>query len=98
MRVVLMIVTILAVLLLVFVLIKYLAEIDKVLKKIGGDGNSYLAKLRLGLRAIETETGALTPNVLKLNETLNNTAKGLKAVDDGLVTGIEKALEQEKYN
>lgn len=98
MRVVLMIVTILAVLLLVFVLIKYLAEIDKILKKIGGDGNSFLAKLRLGLRAIETETGALTPNVLKLNETLNNTAEGLKAVDDGLVTGIEKALAQEKYN
>lgn len=98
MRVILMIVTIVAVLLLVYVLIKYLSEIADLLRSIGGDGSSYLAKLRLGLRAIETETGHLPTNVIRLNETLTNTAGGLKAVDDGLVAGIEKALAQKNYN
>ena len=38
------------------------------LTSIGGSGSSYLAKLRLGLRAIETETGHLTNvQVTKLN-------------------------------
>lgn len=98
MLVLLMIITILAVLVLVYVLIKYLSGISEALRVIGGDGNSYLAKLRLGLRAIETETGHLTPNVVRLNETLTSTAGGLKAVDDGLVAGIEKALAQKNYN
>ena len=98
MRVILMIATILAVLVLVYVLLKYLSDISDALTKIGGDGKSYLAKLRLGLRAIETETGHLPGNVIRLNETLTNTANGLKAVDDGLVVGIEKALAQENYN
>lgn len=98
MLVILMIITILATVILVIALLKYLSEISDALEAIGGDGNSYLAKLRLGLRAIETETGHLTPNVVKLNETLTNTAGGLKAVDDGLVAGIEKALAQKNYN
>jgi len=33
-----------------------LMRIDPVLESIGGRGESYLAKLRLGLRAIERET------------------------------------------
>lgn len=98
MRIVLMIVTILAVLTLVYVLLKYLSDIADTLKSIGGDGKSYLAKLRLGLRAIETETSHLPTNVVQLNETLTKTAGGLKSVDDGLVAGIDKALAQKKYN
>ena len=70
----LMVLTILAVLLLVFVLVKYLRSIIALLNSIGGAGDSYLAKLRLGLRAIETETGHLPVEVTKLNETLTNTA------------------------
>ena len=93
-----MLLTIVAVLILVFVLIKYLSDISTLLQSIGGDGRSYLAKLRLGLRAIETETSALPTNVIRLNETLTKTAGGLKAVDDGLVAGIDKALAQKKYN
>ena len=98
MKVFLMIITIFAVLVLVYVLLRYLSDISDTLRSIGGDGQSYLAKLRLGLRAIETETGHLPSNVMNLNETLTKTAEGLKAVDEGLVTGIEKALAQKNYN
>lgn len=92
----LMLVTILAVLLLVFVLVKYLTGIIDLLTSIGGDGKSYLAKLRLGLRAIETETGHLPTEVTKLNETLSNTAGGLKVVDQHLVGTIDAVLKQKK--
>ena len=94
MNVLLMVLTILAVLLLVFVLVKYLRGIIRVLDSIGGNGKSYLAKLRLGLRAIETETGHLPVQVTKLNGTLSSTAGGLKAVDGHLVGSIEAVLKQ----
>lgn len=94
MIVILMIITILAVLLLVFVLVKYLNEIIDVLTSIGGNGKSYLAKLRVGLRAIETETGHLPTEVTKLNGTLVDVAEGLKVVDDELAKSITAALNQ----
>ena len=96
MNILLMIFTILAVLLLVFVLVKYLRSIIKLLTSIGGDGQSYLAKLRLGLRAIETETGHLPVEVTKLNEALTKTGEGLKVVDDHLVGTIDAVLKQKK--
>jgi hypothetical protein len=96
MKVILMIVTILAVLLLVFVLIKFLRSIINSLKSIGGTGTSYLAKLRLGLRAIETETGHLPVEVGRLNKNLINTANGLKVVDEHLVGTINAVLAQDK--
>jgi predicted PurR-regulated permease PerM len=94
MIVILMIVTILAVLLLVFVLVKYLNTIINTLNSIGGNGKSYLAKLRLGLRAIETETGHLGTQVPQLNTSLNNIAEGLKVVDSELEASINAALKQ----
>lgn len=94
MFVMLMIFTILAVVLLVFVLVKYLRQIIALLTSIGGDGQSYLAKLRLGLRAIETETGHLPVEVTQLNETLSKTAEGLKVVDGHLTGTIEAVLNQ----
>lgn len=94
MTVLLMIITILAVLLLVFVLVKYLNIIIDTLDSIGGDGKSYLAKLRLGLRAIETETGHLPTQVTALNDTLTKTSKGLKVVNDELEASINAALKQ----
>ncbi|MDC3219725.1 hypothetical protein OAU00_01410, partial [Saprospiraceae bacterium] len=87
---------ILAVLLLVFVLVKYLLAIIDLLTSIGGDGKSYLAKLRWGLRAIETETGHLPTEVTKLNQTLTDTAGGLKVVDQHLVGTINAVLKQKK--
>mgnify|MGYP000431880780 CR=1 FL=1 len=92
----LMLLTILAVLLLVFVLVKYLLAIIDLLTSIGGDGKSYLAKLRLGLRAIETETGHLPTEVTKLNKALTETAGGLKVVDQHLVGTIDAVLKQKK--
>ena len=94
----LMIITILAVLALVIVLITSLSSIYKSLQHIGGSGDSFLAKLRLGLRAIETETGHLPTEVTKLNEGLTKTGAGLKAVDDSLVQSINAALKQKNYN
>ncbi|MFC4723004.1 hypothetical protein ACFO5O_11780 [Geojedonia litorea] len=96
MAVLLMIITILAVLLLVFVLVKYLNAIIDTLTSIGGNGKSYLAKLRLGLRAIETETGHLPTQVTQLNETLTNIANGLTVVDNELEQSINGALKQDQ--
>jgi uncharacterized protein YoxC len=92
-----MIITILAVLALVIVLIVSLGIIYTSLQHTGGSGASFLAKLRLGLRAIETETGHLPTEVTKLNEGLTKIGEGLKAVDDSLVQSINAALKQEKY-
>ncbi|MCH9765523.1 MAG: hypothetical protein K0U34_05975, partial [Alphaproteobacteria bacterium] len=58
---------------------------------------SYLAKLRLGLRAIEQETSHLTPQAVKLNEGLSQIAGGLEAVDEHLVGTINAAVKQERY-
>ena len=98
MAILLMIITILAVLALVFVLLTSLLSINEALQHIGGRGDSFLAKLRLGLRAIETETGHLPTEVTKLNSGLTEVGEGLKAVDDSLVQSINAALKQKNYN
>ncbi len=49
------------------VLVVYLVAILRTLEAIGGRPTSYLAKIRLGVRAIESETGALAPQVTRLN-------------------------------
>jgi len=49
MNILLMLATIIAVLMLVFVLVKYLRAIINLLTSTGGDGQSYPAKLTLGL-------------------------------------------------
>ena len=74
-----------------------LIKISGVLREIGGTPMSYLAKLRLGLRAIEQETSHLTPNVVKLNEGLTQIAGGLEAVDGHLVGTINAAVDQPRY-
>lgn len=94
MDVILMLLTILAVLLLVIVLVKYLSRIIALLNHIGGDGDSYLAKLRLGLRAIETETGHLPTEVTKLNDALVKTSDGLVVVNKNLEGTIEAVVAQ----
>jgi len=58
-----------------------LMRIDPVLEAIGGSGDSYLAKLRLGLRAIERETSHLPAAAPRINEGLAALAGGLTAVD-----------------
>ncbi|HIC39882.1 MAG TPA: hypothetical protein EYO74_00540 [Piscirickettsiaceae bacterium] len=81
-----------------FLVLAYaLIKISSVLREIGGTPTSYLAKLRLGLRAIEMETGHLTPQVVRANENLTKIAGGLGAVDDNLVGVINAAVAQKRY-
>ena len=74
-----------------------LIKISGVLRSIGGTPTSFLAKLRLGLRAIEQATSHLTPQVIKLNEGLTQVAGGLEAIDKHLVGTIDAAVKQERY-
>jgi hypothetical protein len=72
-----------------FVVLAYaLTKIARTLESIGGTPTSYLAKLRLGLRAIEKETSHLAPNVVQLNGGLTQIAVGLSSVDQHLVGTI----------
>ncbi len=84
-----------AVLLLFVVLAYALTKISGLLRDIGGTPTSYLAKLRLGLRAISSETGHLEPQVIKLNEGLSQVAEGLRVVDGHLVGTLSAAQRQE---
>jgi len=78
------------------VLAVYLVLIARTLEAIGGAPDSFLAKLRLGLRAIETETSHLPVEVTKLNQGLTAVAGGLQQVDQHLVNTIEAVLRQEE--
>lgn len=73
----------------------YLVLIARTLEAIGGAPDSYLAKLRLGLRAIEKETSHLPVEVTRLNEGLTAVAAGLQQVDANLVATIDAVIEQE---
>ena len=97
MFILLMILTVLLVLVFVMALIYFVIRIHRLLVNIGGDGNSFLAKLRLGLRAIETETGHLPVQVIKLNESFSNTGAGLKIVNGHLEGTIQAALKQKNF-
>ena len=78
----------LAAVLLLGIVAVYLVLIRRQLDAIGGSPTSYLAKIRFGLRAIETETGHLAPQVVQLNEGLRTLDGGLRAVDAELVRVI----------
>jgi hypothetical protein len=78
------------------VLAIYLFQIAKTLEAIGGRGDSFLAKLRLGLRAIEQETGHLPGEVTQLNASLTAVAGGLQQVDRHLVNTIEAVVQQNR--
>lgn len=85
-----------AVLLLLAALIVYLIRITTVLNRIGRRPDSYLAKIRMGVRAIEVETGHLPGQVTRLNQGLQGIAGGLEAVDQRLVATARAAIRQEE--
>ena len=87
--------TALLVLIFFVVLAVALVHISKALECIGGTPVSFLAKLRLGLRAIEKETSHLTPQVIKVNSGLSQIAGGLGSVDTHLVGAIDAVVKQE---
>lgn len=62
----------------------FLLLILKELNPIGGLGTSFLAKIRLGLRAIEVETSHIPKEVTKLNAGLSGIRDGLVVVDGNL--------------
>ena len=64
------------------------------LRPTGGHGTSLLAKVRLGLRAIEIETGHLPVEVTRLNGGLTAIRDGLGAVDANLAR-LAGALAQQ---
>lgn len=72
-----------------------LVRISTVLRSIGGAPTSFLAKLRLGLRAIEKETSPLAPQVLGINAGLTQIGAGLASVDRHLVGTIAAVVKQE---
>jgi len=76
-----------AVLLLVVVAIN-LIRINHALEWIGGKPVSWLAKIRFGLRAIETETGQLAPLVTNLNTGLGALDGGLRQVESDLRAAV----------
>lgn len=91
----LMIFTVLVTLVFFIGLARYLMLISDTLQQIGGLPDSYLAKLRLGLRAIETETAHLPVEVTKLNGGLTAVAGELTAANQHLANTIENVLKQE---
>lgn len=62
----------------------FLVLILRELDPTGAGGQSYLARIRLGLRAIEIETGNIPSEVTRLNAGLTAIRHGLSAVDDNL--------------
>lgn len=77
----------------------FLVAIAGTLESIGGEAKgygaqaSYLSKIRLGVRAIEVQTGAIAPQVTKLNTTLTAVRDGLVVVDGnlaGVITAVSR--------
>jgi len=79
----------------------FLFKISMQLEKIGGEEKgygvraSYLSKIRMGVRAIETETGMIAPQVTALNATLTSVRDGLIVVDNNLAGVIAAVVRQE---
>ena len=80
----------------------FLRAIDGELETIGGPATrfvapaNYLAKIRLGVRAIERQTDALAPQVGRLNEGLTAIRDGLRAIDGNLARLIASVSRQER--
>ena len=78
----------------------FLVLICNQLEAIGGPATrfvkpvNYLSKIRLGVRAIEVQTGGLVPQVTKLNAGLGAVRDGLVAIDTNLGAAIASVVRQ----
>lgn len=97
--VILMSVTLFGVAALFIALALFVRAIVRELEEIGGPATrfvrpvNYLSKIRLGLRAIEVETGYIVPQVTQLNQTLTSIRDGLRAIDGslaGVITNVQR--------
>jgi len=77
----------------------FLRAIVSELETIGGPATrfvtpaNFLAKIRLGVRAIERQTDAIAPQASRLNERLTAILGGLRAIDGnlgGLIQGVSR--------
>jgi hypothetical protein len=73
----------------------FLTLILNQLRPTGGSPVSYLGKIRMGLRAIEIETGNIPEEVTKLNAGLAAIRDGLSAVD-GHLTRLGAAIGRQE--
>lgn len=79
----------------------FLNAITTELEKIGGEEKGYgvrasfLSKIRVGVRAIEVQTGAIAPQVTRLNGTLTQVRDGLVVIDNNLAGVIQAVVRQE---
>ena len=73
----------------------FLVLILRELSATGATGVSFLAKIRMGLRAIEIETGHIPKEVTKLNTGLSAVRDGLVVVDGNLARLTSAVLKQE---
>lgn len=93
--------SLLAVVALFVALALFLFAITNVLEEIGGEAKvygaraSFLSKIRLGVRAIEVQTGFIAPQVTTLNTTLTAVRDGLAAIDTNLGVLIANVTRQE---
>src|ERR1700730_2635455 len=78
----------------------FLRAIDGELEATGGPPTrfvapaNFLAKIRLGVRAIERQTDSLAPQVTRLNAGLSAVRDGLRAIDGNLATLIASVSKQ----
>lgn len=97
----LMLISVIAVAALFLALAYFLVKIVSELELIGGQRKvygipaSYLSKIRLGVRAIETQTGGLAPQVTTLNTGLAAIGGGLRVIDENLAGLIAAVSRQE---
>lgn len=73
----------------------FLVLILRELGPTGGSATSFLAKIRLGLRAIEIETGHIPTEVTRLNAGLGAIRDGLGVVD-GNLGHLTTAIQQQE--
>ena len=73
----------------------YLVLIVTELEAIGGHAESFLGKIRMGVRAIEVQTGGLPPQATRLNDGLSQIRDGLVQIDQNLGGLIEAVGRQE---
>ena len=96
----LMLLSVLAASALFIALALFLHVITMQLEKIGGEEKGYgvrasfLSRIRMGVRAIEVETGLIPTQVTKLNGTLTAVRDGLGAIDNNLGGVIEAVVRQ----
>ena len=93
--VLLMLISVIAASALFIALALFLVRILRELNPTGSTAVSFLAKIRMGLRAIEIETGHIPRDVTRLNAGLAGVRDGLAVVDANLAQLASAVVRQE---